>query len=175
MKQMKDYMNQQANIVYGGPPLKAPPTVFVRPKPKANGDPSVHPQLVSRRVDAQTQTSFEQTRFPFELVTPKIFEESFGDISTPVSYGGGEMIFDDPSTMSRSHFSIADLTRNVELYSPGPSRGDRGSLMVCCVCRTVYPEDHRVTCCWRGKTRLCFYRCAGPHARYYCQKHPDRR
>ena len=115
-------MDQQANIAYSGPPFKVPPPVFVRPMPKAKVDPSVHPQLVNRGVDAQTQTSFEQTRFPIELVTPQIFEESFGDISTPVSYGGGEMIFDDPSTMSRSPSSIADLMISFEISFPGTSR-----------------------------------------------------
>ena len=87
-KQIQNYMNQHAKLAYGGPPLKAPPPVLVRPKPNANGDPAVHPQLVNRGADAQTQTSFEQTRFPIELVTPQIFEESFGDIWTPVTYDG---------------------------------------------------------------------------------------
>ena len=132
MKQMQDYMNQQANLVYGGTPLKTPPPAFVRRKPNAKGDPSVHPQLVNRGVDAQTQTSFEQTRFPFELVTPQIFEESFGDISAAMRYSWDEMMFDDPSTMSRSPSSIADLITNFETSFPDPSRGDRGSLMLCC-------------------------------------------
>ena len=86
-----------------------------------------------------------------ELVTPKIFEESFSDISTAMSSDGGETMFNDPSKTSLSPSSIADLMRNFEVSFPGPSRGDRGSLMICCVCRRVYPEDHRVTCRWCGK------------------------
>ena len=54
-------MDQQANIAYSGPPFKVPPPVFVRSVPKANGDVSVHPQLVNNGIDAQTQTSFEHT------------------------------------------------------------------------------------------------------------------
>ena len=152
MKQMQDYMNQQANLVYGGPPLKAPPPVFVRPKPKAKGDPSVHPQLVNRGVDAQTQTSFEQTRFPLELVTPQTSDESFGDILTSVHDDENEMIFDDPSMLSQSPSYVADLMRNFEVSFPGPSRGDLGSLIVCCVWRNVDPEEQRVTCRWCGHT-----------------------
>ena len=100
--------------------------------PKANGDSSANPQLVNRGVDVQPQTSYEQTRFPLELVTPQIFKESFSDISTAMSYGGDDMMFDDPSTMSRSPSSIADLITNFETSFPDPSRGDRGSLMLCC-------------------------------------------
>ena len=144
---MQDYMNQQANLVYGGPPLKAPPPVFVRPKPKAKGDPSVHPQLVNRGVDAQTQTSFEQTRFPFGLAALNKFYESFYDIKpTYVQSNVEEIVCDDPSMMPRSLSSVAKLMTNFEISIPGPSQGDRGSLMICCVCNGVYPEDHRVTC-----------------------------
>ena len=42
-KQMQDYMDQQANSAYRGPPFKVPPSVFVRPMPKARVDLSVHP------------------------------------------------------------------------------------------------------------------------------------
>ena len=43
VKQTQDYMNQQANLGYGGPPPKAPPPIFVRPVPEPKGDSSVNP------------------------------------------------------------------------------------------------------------------------------------
>ena len=61
--------------------------------------------------------------------------------------------------------SVVDFDKTVEIDAPGPSRGDRGSLMICCVCKIVYPEEQRVTCRWCGETPLCLYRCASPHAR----------
>ena len=138
------------------------------------GEPLAKSRRVNLGVDAHTQTSYDQTFFPIGMAMLTKFNDSFSDISAAMSYSGDEMIFDDPSMMSRSPSSIANFMRNFEISVPGPSRGDRGSLMICCVCHRVYPEDHRVTCRWCGK-QLCFYRCAGPHARYYCRNHPDRR
>ena len=68
--------------------------------------------------------------------------------------------------------SVVDFYRTFEIEAPGPRRGDRGSLMICCVCKRVYPEEQRVTRRWCGKTPLCLYRCASPHARYYCPNRP---
>ena len=36
--------------------------------------------------------------------------------------------------------SVVDFYNTFEIEAPGPSRGDRGSLMLCCVCKRVYPE-----------------------------------
>ena len=107
---MRDYMDHRGNIAYSGPPFKVPPPVFVRQMPKARVHLSVHPQLVDLGVDAQTQTSFAQTSFPLELVTPQTSDESFGDILTSVHDDENEMIFDDPSMLSQSHSFVAVFT-----------------------------------------------------------------
>ena len=75
-------MNQQANLVYGGPPPKAPPATFARDVLGIKDDPSAKSRLVSRGVDAQTQTSYEQTRFPTGVAALNKFNEAFYDIKT---------------------------------------------------------------------------------------------
>ena len=97
MKEMQAYMNPQACFAYGGPPSKTPPATFAQDVLGIKDDPSAKSRLVSRGVDAQTQTSYEQTRFPIRLAALKQFNESSYDIKTV--YGQSdveEMIFDDP-------------------------------------------------------------------------------
>ena len=130
MNEMQAYMNQQACLAYGGAPPQAPSATFAHDVLKIKGDPPAKSGLVNPGVDAHTNTSYEQTLFPIGLATLKKFNESFSDISTAMPYSGDEMIFDDPSMMSRSPSSIANLVRNFEISVPGPSRGDRGSLMI---------------------------------------------
>ena len=176
MMDMQAYMNQLACFAYGGPPAKAPPAIDPHNAFAIGDSSSSRSRLVFRGSDAQIQTSYENTLFPIGFAVLKKFNESFQDVETAyVQADAEESIFDDSSMMPRSPSSIANLIRNYEVSVPGPSRGDRGSLMICCVCRVVYPEDHRVACRWCGKTPLWLYRCAGLHVRYYCRNHPGRR
>ena len=82
---MQAYMNQQGCFAYGGTPPKAPPATFAHDVLGTKDDPSAKSRLVSRGVDAQTQTSYEQTRFPTGLAALKKFNESFYEIKKTCS------------------------------------------------------------------------------------------
>ena len=116
--------------------------------------------------NAQTQTSYEVTLFPIGFAALRKFCASFQGVKTDyIQPDAIESSLHDSLFLSMSASCIADLIENFEIAVPGPSRGDRGSLMICCVCQKVYPEDHQVAWCWCGKIPLCLYRCGGLHAR----------